>query len=113
MEKVEVEDMEEVEGKGEGEGDVNGVVDGVLVPNVVGERDDDDTVISRGRGRGRGRRQGRGRGKGLGAGRGVFPPIPNSDPPNLVTDSEMVETDQETRRHAIVRAFDLSLLIPM
>ena len=90
------------DGRGRGgrgdRGDENGTVDGVLVPNV-------------GRG-GRGRGCGRGQGCGRGEGRGVMPPIPNSGPPNLVTDLEVIETDQETRHHARARAFALGLPMP-
>ena len=37
---------------------MNGAVNGVLVPNVVGERGDDDNMIVRGRERVRGRGEG-------------------------------------------------------
>jgi len=39
-------------------------------------------------------------------------PIPNSDMPNLVTESEVVEMYQETRHHARARAFALDLPMP-
>ena len=81
---------------------MNGAVDGVLVPNVVGERVGDDNMT------GRGRRRGRGRGQG-GARRGVVPTIPNSDPPNLVAETEVVVTDEEKRWRARSRAFALGL----
>jgi len=38
--------------------------------------------------------------------------IPNSDPPNLVAEVEVVVTDEEKRRRARARAFAIGLPMP-